>query len=57
MLCYFIRRKIVMRILDGSQAQWVSMPSALRPDQKGVLLEAIRPYGMVTGNRSKPVPE
>lgn len=40
--------KIVMRILDGSQAQLGIDALGYDPDQKEVLLEAIhRPYGMV----------
>jgi len=40
--------KIVMRILDGSQAQMGIEALGYDPDQKATLLEAIkRPYGMV----------
>jgi type IV pilus assembly protein PilB len=40
--------KIVMRILDGSQAQLGIDALGYEPDQKNLLLEAIqRPYGMV----------
>lgn len=40
--------KIVMRILDGSQAQMGIDALGYDPDQKEILLEAIqRPYGMV----------
>ena len=40
--------KIVMRILDGSQAQLGIDALGYEPDQKALLLEAInRPYGMV----------
>ncbi len=40
--------KIVMRILDGSQAQLGIDALGYEPEQKAVLLEAIqRPYGMV----------
>ncbi len=40
--------KIVMRILDGSQAQLGMDALGLEPEQKAVLLEAIqRPHGMV----------
>ncbi len=40
--------KIVMRILDGSQAQLGIDALGYEPDQKAVLLDAIhRPYGMV----------
>lgn len=40
--------KIVMRILDGSQAQMGIDALGYDPDQKAILMEAIqRPYGMV----------